>query len=197
MTKLEAVNIMLESMGESKVSSLASGLEDAESAEAILDEVKDDVLSKGWHVNTEENYKLTPDNDGKINVPATALKIDTVRSSAHLNLVVRKDGSFRRLYDKDRQTFVISRPVYVDMVLSYPFEDLPRDYQKYIAVRAAEVLQTRLLGSVTLDAYLLRERDLAWAAMLDAEADAADDNILRDSESVSQAAWRNNPRALR
>ena len=46
LTKLEAVNIVLDSIGETPVSSLTSGLPDAESAEAKLDEVTTEVLAK-------------------------------------------------------------------------------------------------------------------------------------------------------
>jgi hypothetical protein len=40
LTKLQAVNIILDSIGETPISSLTSGLPDGESAEAKLDEVK-------------------------------------------------------------------------------------------------------------------------------------------------------------
>ena len=51
MTKLEAVNLMLDSIGESPVSSLSSGLADAETAERIFNQVDKDVQAVGWHVN--------------------------------------------------------------------------------------------------------------------------------------------------
>ena len=54
LTKLEAVNIVLDAIGESPVSSLTSGLPDAEAAEAKLDEVRTEILSRGWHQNMEK-----------------------------------------------------------------------------------------------------------------------------------------------
>ena len=48
LTKLEAVNMVLDAIGESPVSSLTSGLPDAEAAEAKLDEVRVEILSRGW-----------------------------------------------------------------------------------------------------------------------------------------------------
>ena len=48
-TKLEAVNIMLSTIGENPVNSLTSGLVDAELAETILGSVSKAVQSEGWN----------------------------------------------------------------------------------------------------------------------------------------------------
>lgn len=197
MDKLEAVNVMLRSIQESEVNSLDSGIVDADVAETILDQAKTRILARGWSVNTEENFKITKDISGKINVPSTALRIDPVGNSARLNLVPRNDGGTRRMWDKDNQTFVINQDVYVDIVSDIDFNDLPVDYQWYITACGAEDLQQQTLGSVVLDKFLARMKAEAWANMLDAESDQNDDNVLRDSESVRCAAWRNNQRALR
>uniref|UniRef100_UPI0040473467 hypothetical protein n=1 Tax=Shewanella sp. TaxID=50422 RepID=UPI0040473467 len=54
-SKLDAVNTMLSSIGEAPVSSLSSGLIEAEIAETILDTIDREVQSMGWHFNTELN----------------------------------------------------------------------------------------------------------------------------------------------
>ena len=95
MTKLEAVNLMLDAIGENPVSSLQSGLADAETAERIFNQTDKDVQSVGWHCNRERNYKLVRDTDNKFPLPNATLTVDTVRDSAHINAVPR--GSF--LYD--------------------------------------------------------------------------------------------------
>ena len=53
LTKIEAVNIILNVIGETPVSSLASGLPDAEAAELKLDQTVKEVLAKGWQQNSE------------------------------------------------------------------------------------------------------------------------------------------------
>jgi len=49
-SKLDAVNTMLSSIGEAPVSSLSSGLIEAEIAETILDTIDREVQSMGWHL---------------------------------------------------------------------------------------------------------------------------------------------------
>lgn len=196
MTKLEAVNIMLQSIQETAVQSLDSGLVDAATAERILDDATSDVLERGWTVNSERELLIVQNVDGKISVPANWLRIDTSGSSSHLDLVPRDDEGTTRLWNKKEQTFVIGEDVYVDIVYDLDFVDLPRAYQTYIAYTAAETFQQSILGSVVLDKYAMRKKQDAWSAMLDAEAEQEDDNVLRDSPSVRAAAWRNNVRAL-
>jgi hypothetical protein len=58
-TKLEAVNTMLTSIGESPVNTItASTTTDVSIAIQILDNVSREVQSVGWYFNTDTNYKL-------------------------------------------------------------------------------------------------------------------------------------------
>ncbi len=52
MTKLEAVNDILLSIGEKPVNGLTSGLPDAALAEAVLDKISRQVQLEGWNSNT-------------------------------------------------------------------------------------------------------------------------------------------------
>lgn len=196
MTKLEAVNIMLQGIQETAIQSLDSGLVDAATAERILDDTTSDILEKGWTVNTERELIIVQNVDGKIAVPANWLRIDTSGASEHLDLVPRMDGSDLRLWDKKEQTFVIGENVTVHIVYDLDFEELPRAYQTYITYCATEKFQKAILGSIVLDKFAKEQKADAWAAMLDAEAEQEDDNVLRDSPSVRAVALRNNPRAL-
>lgn len=205
MTKLEAVNILLRSIQESAVNTLASGITDAESAETVLEEVKARVLDKGWSINTDYNMKLTRNIDNKINVPTTALRIDATNpqttkfvptNGVEYDLVPRDDEGTLRMWDRENKTFVLNQDVYFDIVWDQDFEALPLAFQWYIAASAAEDFQQQTLGSIVLDQMLARKKAEAWAAMQDAEEEQQDNNILRDSESVRHVAWRNNRRAL-
>ena len=77
-TKLQAVNLMLDAIGEKPVSSLTSGLADAEQAERMFDRVNTDVQSVGWNVNRDRKFELTRDADNKFPLPITTLSVDTV-----------------------------------------------------------------------------------------------------------------------
>ena len=60
-TELEAVNIMLSSIGEAPVNSLSSGLVDAELAQTTLHNVSREVQAAGWSFNTEYNRSYALD----------------------------------------------------------------------------------------------------------------------------------------
>ena len=73
-TKLEAVNIMLSTIGENPVNSLTSGLVDAELAETILGSVSKAVQSEGWNFNTEKKVSFIAEISGHIILPANILR---------------------------------------------------------------------------------------------------------------------------
>lgn len=99
LTKLEAVNIILDAIGETPVSSLESGLPDAEAAETKLNEINKTVQAKGWHQNTEKKLKLMPDSNKNIIVPANYLRVDTTGTSQATNVSVRTYQNKSMLYD--------------------------------------------------------------------------------------------------
>ena len=119
MTKLEAVNQMLDAIGEDPVSSLSSGLDDAESAERFLDRLSKVVQAKGWHVNTDENLLLVRNTSNHIPLPNNTLCVDTVRTSSYIDVVQKKQSANDTawyLYDIRNKTFVFDTDVYVDLV---------------------------------------------------------------------------------
>jgi hypothetical protein len=188
LSKLDAVNIILDALGETAVSSLNSGLADAEKAERVLDEQTTDVLEEGWHCNTDFNLQLVPDINGNIGLPNGTLRIDTSGTSADVDAVER-DG---KLYDREHQTSIFTKPVYVDITYDLGFETLPYRLRKYIAHKAARVYQERTLGSVQLDSPLRADEQDAHAKWLSADEESSDSNVLRDSDSVRRIAYRNN-----
>ena len=114
-TKLEAVNVMLTSIGEAPVNSLISGLEDAELAETILESVNKETQSKGWIFNTDLKLSLSPNTDNQIVLPDNYLRVDTrdtLRSSKK-DIVERG----RKLYDRIGNSFTFTDAVTVDVVI--------------------------------------------------------------------------------
>ena len=191
LSKLEAVNIILDSIGETPVSSLDSGLPDAEAAETKLNEINKTVQAKGWHQNTELNLKLTPDSDSRIIVPSTYLRVDTTKSSRDLNVTVRKYLNKPMLYDVKKQTFTIDNPIYCDVILLLEFEDLTLELSNYIAYRAARKFQEAQMQSATLDGFTVRAEMEAYAALMDSETENEDTNILTDNAHCFYTTYRN------
>lgn len=175
-TKLEAVNTCLINIGESPVDNLDDGLlVDAQIALDVVDEISRDLQASGWHFNTETRT-LTPTVDGTLNVPTSTLKADSVGTDASRDVVLRNV----RLYDKDNNTYKFTGGIRLELVLYLDFEDLPETARRMIALRAARVFQERQLGAETISAANRSDEARAWTAMLHAEADSADYNILNN-----------------
>ena len=181
-TKLEAVNVMLSTIGEAAVNSLSSGLVDAETAETILDNVSRSVQTAGWSFNEEVGYTLSPDSNGHLNLPANCVRADLSQSeskyrSSTFDYVQR--GT--KLYDKINHTYNIGEPVKVDMIVLLDIEELPEAARRFITIRASRVFQERVVGSDLLSSLTADDENTAWLDLLHTEADVNDYNIFDDS----------------
>jgi len=196
LTKLEAVNIMLDAINESPVSSLTSGLPDAEKAERKLDEVSKEVQALGWHCNTDYDYSLAKDASGHILLADTALRVDTVGKDKADNATPRVDtnDSARKLYDIKNQTFVWSKNLNCMVVWYSEFADVPSfTLQSYITYEAAVRFQESEMGSVARDALIVRNRDRAWSSLMDEETEESDDNPLDHAPDLNKWVRRDSP----
>lgn len=193
LTKLEAVNMVLDAIGESPVSSLTSGLPDAEAAEAKLDEVRVEILSRGWHQNIEKNVTLKRDANQEILLSNIYLRVDSTGGDKEVNVVQRYSNGKRKLFDVTKRSYTFTKDLVVDLIIDIPFEELTVELQNYIASRAARKFQESALGSSSLDSFTVRAEAESWAGLQDAEAENEDNNIIRSSPHVSYATYRFHP----
>lgn len=187
-TELEAVNQLLDAIGETPVSTLANnGIADAATARRMLHNVSRQVQSMGWHWNTDFALELVPSiPDGFLIIPANTLKVDTVGVDAQTRVVRR--GS--RLYSPDNHTYVFTKSLKVDLVSLLPFEELPETARNYITLHAARRFQESQIGSSELSAFNRRDELIAWANLQHEEADTADYNLKTGSDSVMEVLRR-------
>jgi hypothetical protein len=178
-TKLEAVNIMLSTIGESPVNSLSSGLVDAEMAETILNSINRAVQSEGWNFNREQNFKMGPTLDGEIVIPNNTLRADATLRPDSKDLVQRG----QKMYDKKNHTFKIDRDVQLDLVVQLEFEDLPEVARRYIAIKSSRIFQDRVVGSDTLHGFNQQDEAQCYFELKEFESDTEDFNIM-DNYSV-------------
>lgn len=188
MTKLEAVNEILHSIGQAPVNTLdSSAITDAGRIEDLLDRVLRQVLLTGWHFNTDKEWPVTPDSSGNIVVPANALRIDP--TDPDKDFVVRRNGSNLMLYDREDQTFNLGTDeVKLDIVWGFPFEDLPETARSYIAHRAGRRYQTGALGSQVLFQFTEADETFALAQLRRWDNRNANRNLLK-SDVPSNIAW--------
>lgn len=185
LTKLEAINQMLDAIGEDAVSSLeATDIEDVEGALRTFDRVNRQVQAKGWHRNTDTEYELSRDVNNRILVPSDALRIDSSGPHDHIDVVPRKLNGFLYLYNRDSHSFDFGHDLFVDIVRLLDFESLTPELQMYIAAKASVEFYVDSLDSGTATQALIKREMEAYASLLDAESDTDDMNILRDSRSA-------------
>lgn len=192
-TLLEAINEMLAAVGRGPVSSVIDPTNiggEEQKALAILNDMSVEVQTKGWWFNSEYEYILTPNPlDGTIPLPINCLTVR--RTTKHFSKQTRPQYDRHRiftmrgvdgkmyLYDIANHTFSwiansaalpVDQPLQtgalaVDMVLAYPWEDIPQPIRWFILCKAA---RTFAVGRVP-DMQTFRFGD---ATLTDAEAEA-------------------------
>lgn len=186
MTKLDAVNLCLSSMGEPQISTLSGDVLDAQIASDLIDETSRSVQSRGWHWNLEK-YKLSPNQAGQISLPPNTARVDSIKNS-EFDVVQR--GT--RLFNRTDNTYQFTTTVEVELYVLLPFEELTLSAKNYIALRSARILQQRLLGSEVLFKFNQIDENQAWIVLLQEEADVGDYNVLYDNNSTGSMLMRNN-----
>lgn len=184
-TKLEAINIMLSSIGEAPVNSLASGLVDAEMAETILNATSREVQSRGWKFNTETNFRILPTAQKEIILPLNTLRADLMKETRDLDLIQRGN----KMYNLKTHSYEVGVAVELELVVSLDFELLPEAARHYITIKAARVFQDRAVGSDNLHGFQERDEMTALVELKDTESQTGDYSIF-DNYSVARVLDR-------
>lgn len=190
MTELDAVNMMLISIGQTPVNTLAvSGIRDVAIASTILQNTSREVQNQGWSFNSESDYEMVPDGSDNIIVPTAAFFVDPVYATH--NYVVRSNSGTLMLYDLTDKTFTITvNPLKVDVVWFYDFDEIPQHARNYIAVRAARRFQAYSVGSQILHQYTSEDEKIALLLMKKVDARSSDRNILNTGGWTDQIFHR-------
>lgn len=188
-TELDAINIMLGTIGESPINSLdaATGVVDAVTARSILAEVAVQVQEEGWHFNTEYEFVLTPDLGTKeIYVAPNTIEVDVSPYTTDVDVAIRGN----RLYDRKNKTYQFTQDLKCDLTILLEFNELPQAARHYITIRSARVFQQRVVGSQVLGAYTEQDEARALRAMRRYESKSGDYNILTGNYSVMRVIDR-------
>ena len=187
-SKLESINVMLTSIGESPVNTITSSTTtDVSIAVQILDNVSREVQSVGWHFNTDVNYKLAKNTSNQIVLPSNCLRVDNTHQDADLDLVERN----RKLWDRKNHTYTIEQDVRVNITWLLEFTEIPETARRYITIRAARIFQDRMLASDTLHKFHQVDEIQALAALKEHEGDTRDHSIF-DNYSTYRVIDRGN-----
>ena len=188
MTELEAVNILLTTIGEAPVNTLTGNqVTDVTIANQVLTEVSREVQAQGWHFNTEDKVVLSRNEFNQIVVPADVARIDT----PDINTVER-DG---KLFDLTARSLEFQSSVEATIVYYRDFLDLPDTAKRYITTRAARIFSDRMLNSETISRMVRSDEQKALIDLKEFEGDTADFNMM-DNYSVSRVMNRGNNRRI-
>ena len=188
-TELSAVNSILGSIGQSPLTTLNFNNPETAFVYNLLVEANKDIQNEGWHFNSEENIKVTPDATTKyINIPTNYLRYDLhdkrIDKSKDL---VRRNG---RLYDLVEHTDQFTEDLYLDIVTLYPFADVPPVFQRYIISKASVRAAVQQVANRELAALLQIQEQAARANVMDYECSQGDHNYMGWPEKTSYAPYQ-------
>ena len=182
-TKLDAINSMLIGIGEAPVNTLNSGLQEAEVAAILLDNVSREVQSACWSFNTDLRYTLTPNTAKEIVLPSNTLVVDTTKLKRDYNTDIIERKS--RLYDRTKNSYEFDGDVEVDITYLFDFEELPEVARRYITLRAGRKFQENILGSSELPQLPFKDEQAALINLRDFESQSADYNIFDNYDTYA------------
>ncbi|OZA05827.1 MAG: hypothetical protein B7X95_05085 [Methylophilaceae bacterium 17-44-8] len=180
LSELEAVNLMLATIGSSPISSLVTTSDlQVSMAQQFLYDVSREVQTVGYQFNTEEEYPLPLNIDYEIVFPSNTLSLDISDVQSYKYDVVMRGN---RLYDRKKHTYTFTEPILVDITFFLPFSDLPQAARQYIAIVAARRFQRRVQGDDAIEKYTAVEEQMAKAQLEDFDASTRDYNLGDDSD---------------
>lgn len=181
---LTSINILLQTINELPIESTNDLINSttAQLAEMTIMEVKKEVLSQGWHFNSDKNYPFPPDINGIISIPPNVL--DIVASVK--NIIMRE----WKLYDKDAFTFNFKSTIPCNVVWDMDFNNLTHPIRHYITIKAARVFQARTIGDQVAYAYTTKDEEDAYLSAKYSESRTGKYNMLSSIYGVTNGGLR-------
>ncbi len=176
-TELEAVNMMLASIGESPIATLNDGFVDADLARNYLDQISKATQLQGWAFNTLYDYTLTPDNDGYINLPQNTLKVVVPGERRYT-----QRGS--KMYDNEAHTDVFSSSLTVNLVIGLEFDQLSEALRQYLYTAAGRRFQDNMAAEPSIHSISKEDELRAKANFWNEAADEERFNVAEQSSTV-------------
>lgn len=140
MRELDAINLTLEALGESRVMDVNTSNPSAGLARSALARNRRGLLSTGFWFNSVER-NITPTQDGFIKVPWNQLAVYDACTDSKYGV---RDGN---LYDLVEQTEYFDSAVDIRVILDLNFEDLPEHAAMWVANYTTAQVYLNDLGS--------------------------------------------------
>ena len=185
-TLLDAVNVLLENIGEQPVNSLENQqIMDARIAERTLLEFHKEGQVKGWSWNSEFEYQFNRDSSTKqIKVPASVVRF----SINPYELAGRFQLRGQLVYDRENRTTLLGDDIphlHADVIFLLPWDEVPEAYNRWVTIKAARVFANRVLGAEALYKYTAEDERHAQATLERMEQQVEQSNILTGSRGYN------------
>ena len=191
-SELEAVNVILSTIGEAPINSLTGSLPvDGTIAKNVLSEVAREVQSQGWHFNTHYKVTLSRDTDNKIPLATNIVRIEIdPRKYSKVSYDIVQRNNFLFNLAKNQDTFDTN---FEDATVVYllPFDDIPEQAKRYITIRSARIFHDRTLGANTIHKFSQEDEAKALSILKQAESHTGDYSIF-DTPEQAYTISRNN-----
>lgn len=186
-TELEAVNVILNNIGETSVSSLEDEtLVDALMARSLLTTVSRELQTKSWHWNTDLERKMLRTNKGEIVLPTNTMSVVPAGADKGLDLVQRG----RRLYDRRKHTYNFTKDITVNLTVSLPFDEMPETARRFVTLRAARMFQEQTISSESLAQGDRVDEAIAYSTLMTEHLRVAGYSMLNGSNTTRSVTWR-------
>ncbi len=194
-TELSAVNSILGAIGQAPVTSINYDNPEISFIYNLLRDANVDTQAEGWHFNTENHVKYSPDSvTGKIAIANDVLQLDVSNGWSRREYdVVRRNGY---LYDKIDHTddFSNIESIDLDVVKLQNYEDLPIIFRRYITYRASRMAATQLVANPNLVKLIAQQEALSRAALMEYECNQGNHSMFGFPENTAYQTyqpWRN------
>jgi hypothetical protein len=147
-TFLEAVNRVLQMLGEAPVNSLNGQFGLAQQAEDTINDVSRKIQTEGWSFNTDYERLLMRDAVTLEITVGTNVSRVRVDPYSYPDLDVVQRGS--RLYDRRANSYEFLEDIYADVTYILEWDELPEYAHQYFMIKAGRQLQEAILGSADL-----------------------------------------------
>jgi hypothetical protein len=174
---LEAVNRVLQMMGEAPVNSLQGQFGLAQQADDMLKDVSRKVQTDGWSFNTDYERDMVPDSVTKEVLVGTNVSRVVVDIYNYPSLDVVQRGS--KLYDRRANSYQFDQAFKADVTYMLDWEELPEHARQYITIKAGRHLQEAILGSADLSKINITAEAEARALFLEEETYVSQNSMLR------------------
>ena len=173
---LDAVNRVLQMLGEAPVNSLQGQFGLAKQAEVALNDVSRTIQTEGWSFNTDLEKKLERNSSNEIELSSNVSRV-VVDNLEYPDIDVVQRGD--KLYDRKNNRYTFDEDLIVDMTTILEWDLLPEHARQYITIKAGRQLQEAIIGSSDLTKLNLTQELEARSAFLEEETSKTEHSMLR------------------